>query len=288
MLLHRSLAAGLAAVALLASCASLEEDEARVRARFGATGGTADLQGALGFQIGQSGVVNPVGETTLGDLGLTDGDAVPGFEMEVDLGSPRLLISSASSGAAGTGVLASQFELLDDAGGFGTEFVRFEPGTQLTSNLNLAVHRALLLFGVARTESFDAAVGLGLEALDIRGAFTGQAGLYDPGGQVGPVQERTARIDSLLPLPVLAAAVEKDMGLLRLGGEVRWVEATSGAKDASVLSYDVRARFGPWRYFDAVIGYRANRMDISYQSDGQSAVVDVQLSGPYVGFGMSF
>lgn len=288
MLLHRSLAAGLAAVALLASCASLEEDEARVRARFGATGGTADLQGALGFQIGQSGVVNPVGETTLGDLGLTDGDAVPGFEMEVDLGSPRLLISSASSGAAGTGVLASQFELLDDAGGFGTEFVRFEPGTQLTSNLNLAVHRALLMFGVARTESFDAAVGLGLEALDVRGSFTGQAGLYDPGGQVGPVQERTARIDSLLPLPVLAATVEKDMGLLRLGGEVRWVEATSGAKDASVLSYDVRARFGPWRFFDAVIGYRANRMDISYQSDGQSAVVDLQLSGPYVGFGLSF
>lgn len=288
MLPHRLLAAGLAAVALLASCASLQEDEARVRARFGATGGMADLQGALGFQIGQSGVINPVGETTLGDLGLTDGDAVPGFEVEVDLGSPRLLISSVSSGAAGTGVLASQFELLDDAGGFGTEFVRFEPGTQLTSSLDLAVHRALLLFGVARTESFDAAVGLGLEALDIRGSFTGQAGLYDPGGQVGPVQERTARIDSLLPLPVLAATVEKDMGLLSLGGEVRWVEATSGAKDASVLSYDVRARFGPWRYFDVVLGYRANRMDISYQSDGQSAVVDVQLSGPYVGFGMSF
>ena len=55
-----------------------------------------------------------------------------------------------------------------------------------------------------------------------------------------------------------------------------------------MLSYDVCARFGPWRYFDVVLGYRANRMDISYQSDGQSAVVDVQLSGPYVGFGMSF
>ena len=55
-----------------------------------------------------------------------------------------------------------------------------------------------------------------------------------------------------------------------------------------MLFRSVRARFGPWRFFDAVIGYRANRMDISYQSDGQSAVVDLQLSGPYVGFGLSF
>ena len=233
-------------------------------------------------------MVDPVGESTLGSLGLTDGDAVPGIEVEVDLGSPRLLFSSISSGAAGTGVLASQFELLDDSGGFGTEFVRFEPGTQLASVLELAVHRALLLFDVADTESFDAAVGFGAEALDGRGSFTGQAGLYDPGGQIGPIQERSARIDSLLTLPIIAATVEQDVGPLRLGGEVRWVQGSSGAKEASVLSYDVRARFGPWRFFDAVIGYRANRTDISYQSGGQSAVVDVQLSGPYVGFGLSF
>jgi hypothetical protein len=280
-------AAGLAAW-LLCACATLDEDAAWVRARFGATAGVADLEGALGFQIGQSGVVNPVGGSTLGDLGLEDGDTAPGFEVEVDLGSPRLILSSVLTGSSGSGILTDQFELLDDQNGFGTEFVRFEPGTELASTLDLAVHRAVLMFGVVETETFDAALGFGLEAVDIEGTFRGQAALYDPGGQVGPEQLRSARIDSLLPLPVVAASVSKDLGSFRLEGDLRWIEATSGSKDASVLGFGVAARFGPWRYFDAVLGYRSSRMDISYQSGGQSAVVDVEVTGPYVGFGLSF
>lgn len=276
-------------LSLLAACTASPSVRPDSPVRIETSVGSSQLDGGLGFQLRSSQGLDQVLESTsIGSLGLADSGSAPGLHIEVDLAGPRLVVSSVRAESAGSGVLAGEFELVPDGSVFESTFVRYPAATTLESSLGVSVHQATLLFPAPILEE-NVEFGLGLEAIDVDGTFRGDGLLLNSlGAVIGGLEERETRINSLLPLPVISSALRGEVAGLPVRADVSWIRGSSGSKRASVLSYDLAILLGSTEDLSAVLGYRSNHMEIRYENLGQSALVDLELSGLYAGLRVQF
>jgi hypothetical protein len=255
----RSLTAVLAAT-LCASCAPLIAVEPIY--------GELEAEGDISLTNAGSTVV----DNSLADLGIDGAEAAPGLRADFKWGIPHLTLATQSSEWSGTGV-ATDF---GDITGL---------NVAVDSEMELALHRALLTFDLLPTDMFELGLGFGISAVDVKASITD----IDP---ATPGMDSES-VDETLPIPVLALRGGFSVWRLEFEALVAGMTAAVEGDDVTFLDTDLAARLrlfglGP---LDLLLsaGYRKVDLDLEYDEDnGDAAQADLTFDGPYVGLRISF
>ncbi|MDE0904866.1 MAG: hypothetical protein OSB42_09565 [Planctomycetota bacterium] len=247
------IAATLLALSLLA-CASPTFDA-------GVHYGEYSIDGGLGFG---SGGVN--GTTPLNRIGLGD-DSPVGVSATVGLGNTMLLFSATTPSFKGRGTLDADI----DVGG-----ITINQGADVYSKLNVGMYQGLLLFEIIPGSTVDLAVGLGINLLHLTGSFTDNAA------------QTKVSLDQAVPIPVLAARTGVEVGPVGLSALVTWIGVSYDGSDLSALDLDLRAEMEVYGPMIGYAGYRNTSLDIYYQDGSDFGDFDFDISGIYIGVGVSF
>lgn len=209
--------------------------------------------------------------TDLGSLGV--GDAEVGFGGRVDLVGPssQWSITHGSSSFDGSGLLDATLSL----GGF-----EFDTLVDATTSMDLAVTSLLWTknFGMGDTAHFG--IGLGITSLGLAMEITGDT--------VGGGEE-TGQMDETLPIPLLGLRLGGDIGPVRVEATYAFLEVDVDEGSVSVTDMDVYGGLDVLGDVGTlVIGYREFAFDASFEDDSNSADLDLQLGGPYLGVRFAF
>ena len=245
----------IATLFLLGGCAGPRFDAAVMYARM-------DLDGDVGVQNGSVNASNG-----FEDLGLDDTEGAPGARVDVKWGAPHLSVAYLATSFSGTGTAEADLS----QGG-----ATIPAGATVDSDLDLDSGALLLTFDFLPTDAFELGLGFGVSALDFHGTVEDAA----TGDRVEG--------DQAFPFPVLA---------LRGGARFGRLEATALASGSTIefdgdsadfYDLDFQAR---WQVFEPAwleLGWRQIGVDADFEEDNANVVLDLVLSGPYLGFVLSF
>jgi len=256
--MSRTTAAAL--VLLLSSCVSVSAIP-----RFG----RLDLDGEVGINDASSG---SSASNSISDTGLDDDRSVPGARVDLEAAGMTTTFQLSSSSHGGTGTLTAD---LDD----GTTSI--PAGSTVRSDLDLLLGEAIVTWDFVPGDTVELGLGFGATLFDVDAQFQ-DTGSGD-----------TISTDEVLPLPLLAARVgvalgDFDVSLLAGGFAIEIDD-----DDATFVDVDLMAR---WKVFGAagrrvgaiVLGYRHVELDLDYDDDDAAVELDLELSGPYLGFSLGF
>jgi hypothetical protein len=209
--------------------------------------------------------------TGLDSLGV--GDAEAGFGGRVDFVGPssQWSITHGSSSFDGSGLLDATLNL----GGFD-----FDTTVPATTSMDLAVTSLLWTknFGIGDTAHFG--IGLGITSLGLAMKITGDT--------VGGGEE-TGQMDETLPIPLLGLRLGGDLGPVRLEATYAFLEVDVDEGSVSVTDLDIYGGLDVLGDVGTlVIGYREFAFDASFEDASDSADLDLQLGGPYLGVRFAF
>ena len=206
--------------------------------------------------------------TDLGSLGV--GDAEVGFGGRVDLVGPssQWSITHGSSSFDGSGLLDAALDL----GG-----TTFETDLDVATNMDMTTTSVLWThnWGLGDTAHFG--LGLGVTALGIAMQVTEE------------ISGETGKMDETLPIPLLGLRLGGDIGPVRVEATCAFLEVDVDEGSVSVADMaiygglDVLGDVGT-----LVIGYREFAFDANFEDASDSANLDLQLGGPYVGVRFAF
>lgn len=209
------------------------------------------------------------------DVGLDDSEDALSFRADLSWLSPHLTLSTQDTGWSGSGTLSAA---IDDGG------IVIPAGTQVNSKLDLAYHSAIVTFDLVPTSTVEAGIGPGIALVDISGQIADASGLTT----------ETVDFDELLPMPMIAARTEVQIDRFEIGVLLAGLGVEIDGDELAFVELDVHARY---RLFgltgDRVagsigIGWRHLDIAAEYDDDGDSVDVDIEVSGPYFGFLISF
>lgn len=214
---------------------------------------------------------NPVVRNTLADIGIEDDEGAVGGRVDFKWGSPHLTLSTTSGEWDGDGTV--------------TDFGNIAgANVAVATDLELALHRAVLTFDLLPTSNFELGVGFGVTAMDVRARLED----IDPITPTAFVE----KIDEVLPIPTLAVRVGFEVWRVGIEGMVSGLKADIDGDEATYVDADLCARL---RLFGAgpvdgilVGGYRYTDIDAEYDDGGDRVEVDVTFDGPYAGLRISF
>jgi len=207
-----------------------------------------------------------------GALDLEQDDAAPGLRADLEFGSPRVVLSWMRSENAGEGTLTGQ--LSDDG-------IVLPVGTDVGTSVDLGLYSALVTFDVVPSETFELGLGFGLHVADLDATVVSRD-VGNPG---------TIRVETTLPIPVLALQAGFELDRLEISGLVSGMYFATDGDEASFYDVDVGARFrilGERVTGSIAAGWRYTRLDAEYEDGDDNADVDLRLSGPYVGITIGF
>jgi hypothetical protein len=216
--------------------------------------------------------------TDLGSLGV--GDAEVGFGGRVDLVGPssQWSITHGSSSFDGSGLLDASLDL----GGF-----EFEAALPATMSMDMGVTSLLWTknFGIGDTAHFG--IGFGLSALGIAAKIEGE--VDDDGIPGGSTTTETGSMDETLPIPLLGLRLGGDIGPVRVEATYAFLEVDVDEGSVSVTDMDIYGGLDVLGDIGTlVIGYREFAFDASFADASDSADMDLQLGGPYLGVRFAF
>jgi hypothetical protein len=204
---------------------------------------------------------------SVGSLGIDDREGTLGARVDLKWGSPHLTLTTQQSSWSGDGTIDADF------GGISV------PGASLavSSDLDLAVHRALLTFDLAPTDLLELGLGFGLTAVDIDASVA----------ESGNPSNRES-LDELLPIPVLAARAAGRLGGFELEGLVSGLTAKIDGDEATFLEFDLNAKYAfvgehGSLHGAVVLGWRSIDFEFDYSDGSLDYDVDLGFDGPYLG-----
>ncbi len=209
---------------------------------------------------------SPVVENSLDDLSLSGEESAPGLRVDIPFGSPHITLATESADWSGTGVVS-------DFGGIAGANVAVD------SEMELAVHRALITFDVLPVPMVELGLGFGVNAVDFKASVTDS------------LSTTTEEIEELLPIPVLAARLRVHVWRLEFEALVAGMAAEIDGNRAEYFDTDLSARFklfgvGP---VDALLtaGYRRIGLNADYEEGSDSVSADLTFDGLYFGLRVS-
>lgn len=219
--------------------------------------------------IGLATAGTPVADTKLSTLGIEDEEGVLGARFDFKWGMPHLSIATQSTGWKGNGTLDVDF------GGISA-------GEAVSSELDLALHRAYLTFDFAPTDYLELGVGVGAMVVDLKAKVTANSGAFAP-----------EEVDELIPLPVLAGRAGGRLWKLDLEAIAAGVKVDIDGDEATFLDLDLNAKyalFGEHGSFHGalVAGWRTTSFAVAYEDDFDNVDLDATFSGPYIGLQLGF
>ena len=206
--------------------------------------------------------------TDLGSLGV--GDAEVGFGGRVDLVGPssQWSITHGSSSFDGSGLLDAALDLGGNT---------FETDIDVATNMDMTTTSVLWThnWGLGDTAHFG--LGLGVTALGIAMQVTEE------------ISGETGKMDETLPIPLLGLRLGGDIGPVRVEATYAFLEVDVDEGSISVTDMDIYGGLDVLGDVGTlVIGYREFAFDANFEDASDSANLDLQLGGPYVGVRFAF
>lgn len=224
------------------------------------------LEGDVGVSASSVVALNSVS-----DLGLDERETAPGGRVDLDWGAVHVTASGLVSDTRGDGVLSADLT----SGG-----TTISAGDSVTSDLDLAVGSAVVTFDLIPGD-LELGLGLGVTAvaLDLETTST-------------TTMERITS-DEVLPAPLLALRLGGSLGRVELEGLASGIAAEVDDAELALIDADLLARlrlFGDREHLNGslTLGYRHLSIDAEYDDGSDRVDADVRLSGPYLGFTLSF
>jgi hypothetical protein len=222
---------------------------------------------SLDGSIETSGAVGSA-STDLGPLGV--GDAESAFAGRVDLIGPssQWSITHAASNFSGNGTMSAELDL----GG-----TTFEQDLDVATNMDVAVTSVLWTYNWGLGDTAHFGLGLGVTSLGIAMKIT-----EDVSGETG-------EMDETLPIPLLGLRLGGDIGPVRVEATYAFLEVDVDEGSVSVTDMDIYGGLDVLGDMGTlVIGYREFAFDASFADASDSANLDLQLGGPYLGVRFAF
>lgn len=219
--------------------------------------------------IGLANAGTPVADTSLSTLGLDEREGVLGAKFDFKWGMPHLVVATQSASWDGNGTLD-------------VDFGDINAGEPVSSELDLAMHRAYFTFDFAPTDTVELGIGLGALVLDLDAAVKPTSGAV-----------ATQDFDELIPLPVVAARAGARVWKLDLEAVAAGVSVDYDGDEATFLDFDLNAKyalFGSHGSFHGalVVGWRTTSFEVAYEDDFDNVDFDASFSGPYLGLQLGF
>jgi hypothetical protein len=248
----KSPALPLALLATLASCAAPQFTVAP-------TYGLFEPKGDVSYVSSGGGTAN----NSIDTLGLDESEGTFGARADFKWGVPHLTVSTQASSWEGDGTLTADF------GGISA-------GVNVESELDLALHRAILTFDVLPTDTFELGLGFGVTAADIDAQVTDD------------LTNTTESADEVAPIPLLALRGGFRIWRLDFEALVAGMSIASGDDEATYLEADFNARmalFGSPGNVNGslLLGWRQVDIDVEYTDGGDDVALDLTFNGPYFG-----
>ncbi len=224
--------------------------------------GLLDAQGELALTNSGS----PVARNSLSDIGIAGQESALGLRVDIPFGSPRITLGTDSADWSGTGVVS-------DFGGIAGANVAVD------SEMELAVHRALITFDVLPVPNVELGFGLGINAVDLKASV------------IDTLSSTEEKIDEIIPIPVLAARLRVHIWRLDFEALVAGMSVDVDGNQAQYFDTDLSASFklfgmGP---VDALFstGYRRIDINADYKDGSDSVEADLTFDGLYFGLKLS-
>jgi hypothetical protein len=154
-------------------------------------------------------------------------------------------------------------------------------GTPVRTDAGFKYLAANVVYDVLLTDFIDIGLGLGGGLVNYELAFKSQ------------LSSVRVAFDDTLPFVFPLVRIVKEIGNFGLAGTIGGIAIVLGAHDINYLQMDVGISY---RVFDqdeklqgnVILGYQYFEMDYVYEGQSSVGVIDVILSGPYLGFALSF
>jgi len=154
-------------------------------------------------------------------------------------------------------------------------------GTPVRTDAGFQYLTANFVYDLLPTDAVDLGLGLGGGLIHYELAFK---------SEVSPI---SAGLDDTLPFVFPIARVAKEIGNLGLMGTIGGLAVELGAHDITYMQIDLGVHY---RIFDqdkklrgnVTLGYQYFDMDYVYEGQSSIGIIDVILSGPYLGVTLSF
>lgn len=219
-----------------------------------------------------------------GDFAATTGVATTASSFEalglgdsVNTVSPRAELSF-----AGFDLMVSAFEYSNDGSGTAQGSIdlggtTISGGEMVTTDLDLTNAVAQITWDVVPTDLVDFGIGVGVSYIDlgltINGAISG-----------------TGSTEESLPVPVLAARAEVELGPLTANVHVHGLKLEYDGTDATYIDADLFLSYGFSELLgvdaEAQLGYRFITLDLEYEDGSDNIDANLEFSGIY--FGLAF
>ena len=224
--------------------------------------GFLDAQGDLAMTTTGS----PVVKNSLDDIGIAGEESALGLRVDIPFGSPRITLGTDSADWSGTGVVS-------DFGGIAGANVAVD------SEMELAVHRALITFDVLPVPNFELGIGLGVEGVDLKASV------------IDTFSSTEEKIDELIPVPVLAARFRVHVWRLDFEALVAGMSVDVDGNQAQYFDTDLSASIklfgmGPVEALFST-GYRRIDLNADYKDGSDSVEADLTFDGLYFGLKLS-
>lgn len=201
------------------------------------------------------------------DLGITDRESDFGARVDLKWGSPHLTFSFAQADLSGDGTTTAQLE---------NDGVVIAAGANVATDVKLTHGQAVVTFDVLPTDAFELGLGLGIEALHIKGDIT-ESGTGN-----------SIDTDETAPIPVVAARAGVGLGPVDVSLLATGMQLKINDDDVTFLDLDLQASVGVFSHGELVVGYRRWKADVEYKDGSDQIEADLTLDGPYIGFSFSF
>ncbi len=227
------------------------------------------LEGSISSSGSGAGV-----STDLESLGIDDSEAVFGGRIDLQGDTSHWSISHSSTSSSATGGdLAANLEI---DGITLSGIVPVDTEMEVGATSVLWTHD----WGLGDTAHFG--LGFGVTALQLGADFSGEE-LGNPGVPV------TASMDETLPVPLIGVRLGGDVGPIRLEASYAFLNVDAEDAEVSVTDFDVYTGLDILGDFGSlVVGYREFSIDAEFESDSDSANLDLTLGGPYAGVRFGF
>jgi len=205
-------------------------------------------------------------------LGLGKDESAPGLRGDLDFGSPHIVLAWGQTKNGGDGTLTG--ELSDDG-------VTLPGGTEVATTVDLDLYTAIVTWDVIPSDMFELGLGFGIHVADLEALVASR----------DPLTPGSILVDETLPIPVLALQAGFAIGRFDLAALLSGIAVEVDDDEATFYDVDLMARF---RFLEKGVslaiagGWRFTRLDAEYDDDGDSADVDLKLSGPYLGLTLGF
>ena len=221
------------------------------------------LDGSVSTSGGESSA-----STDLGSLGVGDSETGIGGRFDFVGPNSQWSITHAASKFAGNGTIGAELEVGDTT---------FGKDVNVATTLDLAVTSLLWTrnWGLGDTAHFG--LGLGVTSIDLAMQITEQ------------VTKKTDGMDETLPIPLLALRLGGDVGPVRVEATYALLEVDVDEGSVSVTDMDIYGGIDVLGDMGTlVLGYRDFALDTSFGDASDSADLDLQLGGPYLGVRFAF